>query len=559
MNIGNNIFNLVKRRALQNPQKILYHIIKNDGSNSFISYAELYNKALEYDEYLSKVFSNICVVYHGIDLDLLAFLLAAFKNNVKVIIRRTSLIEKNILLDDISKLNKTLPVEMAFLDEEYQLLDGIRVFKGFYKIKNSLGKNNFDDNKENNRTEWDFIQYSSGSTDLAQAFCLNFNSLITSANQIIDLQHINADSQCLSYLTWAHIYGFVTGFILPILNDVYCICLSTEIVSRHPEIVLDIITQYKITHLSVVISTLEKALDKKKNWNLSSLICASLGGEKVQAEVYSRLQLLLQKYSMSPTALTNSYGMSEKGAITMEDCKSGNTILTLKTNQIGIDLIKCESKNSESRNKISLKQFVSVGKIHYKDEINIKIFDERGVPISTEKIGKIGIASPYLALYYFKNRKLNKLKKIKYKNEEYYFNGDCGFHYNGQLYVTGRTKHTIVFNGLKISGDEIGLFIKKMFIAQGIEIGYCIVFNEPHKTNKLVCYIDYSNEIIKNIYSKINIAVLKKYHVFISDFFIYPYKTDGIGKFRLKEIINLYEQNNVKPNKKIDSAKTKKE
>lgn len=492
------LFHKIKEKLQKFPDRAIF---KNSDSNGKIT--PLDNQTIvEQIEIYSKILvdaaGKICVIYHGTDEKLLGFMIAAFRCHVKVLIRRTTLDIKEELKDDLLFLQEILPIQLVFADE-LLILDSNGAVK------------------ENVEFEYDFIQLSSGTTNTSKAFCLSMEGLIKSAEHIQDVQHVGEDSIFLSYLTLSHIYGFVSGFLLPVISGATGIFCSTSHIKNNPALLFDILSSEKVTHASVIMDTLLSGLKEKHNkWDLSELTCASLGGEKVDVKAYEFLINKMTGLGMSPNALVNSYGMSEKGSITMEDPATGNYLY--------------EKDN---------RGFVSVGNDKYKDT-EIIVFDEKYNVMDEGIEGMIGVHSPYLSKFYFNKGIIHGLKTVMIDHKEYYHNGDCGFVKAEKLFVTGRKVNTITYNGLKIAAEILNESVSQLLNEYGVTVKRCFCFNDPDRVNYVVCFIDYGKKIENSIVTDIKRRILNEFHVSISDFWSDDYNGHGIGKISLPDIITKY-------------------
>lgn len=463
-------------------------------NHAILKYIDLYsNKLKEYE-------GKVCAIYHNIDEMLAGFIIAAFSCKVKVLIRRTSLDLEDAICDDVLCLQKVLPIHMIYTKEGIRIVDDCKSVT--QPDKGNVG----------------FIQLSSGTTEASKAFCLSVEGLIRSAQHIERIQHVDGNSVFLSYLTLSHIYGFVSGFILPMITGAKGLFCRTSYIKDNPDLLFSIIATEKVTHASVIMSTLIQGIEgKSRDWDLSSLVCASFGGEKVDIDTFNRLLAEMNCLGMSKTALVNSYGMSEKGSISMEDPYIGNTLCRVDGNI-----------------------YVSVGNDLFEDT-EIIIIDDKFCKAAEYEVGMIGIASPYMAVGYFKERTFYDLEYVTVDNKKYYCNGDRGVIIDNKVFVTGRLINTITYNGLKVAADSLNESINRMLRDYSVEVKRCYTFNFPGHVNYVVCFIDYSGEIKDTVIKGICEKVEMLHHICIKDVWISNYEGQGLNKISLPDIIKKYE------------------
>jgi len=219
---------------------------------------------------------------------------------------------------------------------------------------------------------------------------------------------------------------------------------------------------------------------------------------------------------MSGKALVNSYGMSEKGSITMEDPQNGNYIL-------------------EKDNRI----YISVGDNIFEDTKVIIINDDYNV-VEEDIIGMIAVSSEHIASFYYQEHLLKKVNYISIENRKWYLNGDIGFIHRGKVFVTGRDTNTITYNGLKISAEILNESILGLMCEYGLKINRCFCFNYPYHVNYIVCFLDYEGNIDEELKVKTLNKIINDYHIKITDFWNERHIGSGIEKISLNDIISKY-------------------
>ena len=318
----NHIINMLSTKAQSEPNEQLFHIIENENNIRYIDYRNIYSEYNYYSRMLTNVKNHIIISYHRIDASLIGLILAAWHTMNKIIIRRTTAIFEKEIINDCNYVSEDIPIDFFLFTDT--VINSDQFIKT--EIKHlQQATSNYNAFREEN---YDFIQLSSGTTTRSKGYCLEYEALAESAFHVIQVEGIDSNSIIGSYLTLSHIYGFVTGFMIPLLTGAHCYICKTDIISKKPEFLFQIIEKYRISHISAVVATLKTALEQNKNklYDLSSVKCMSLGGEKINLVVLKLLSDKLAQYGIMASRITNSYGMSEKGSITMENPLFGNSI-----------------------------------------------------------------------------------------------------------------------------------------------------------------------------------------------------------------------------------------
>ena len=244
------LFDTIKKRVEADNKVPIFLISNSEGKMHALNNHAILEYIDHYTNELKKYAGKMCVIYHTIDEMLVGFIIAAFSCKVKILIRRTTLDLDDAICDDILGLKKVLPIHLIYTK------DGIRTVKECEFVDQpSIGN-------------VDFIQLSSGTTEASKAFCLSVEGLIKSAQHIERVQHVDGDSVFLSYLTLSHIYGFVSGFILPIVTGAKGLLCKTSYIKDNPDLLFNIIATEKVSHASVIMSTLIQGIENKsRDWD----------------------------------------------------------------------------------------------------------------------------------------------------------------------------------------------------------------------------------------------------------------------------------------------------
>lgn len=508
----NHIVDIISAKAKSEPNTKLFHVVENEDKIRHINYGDIYSEYNYYRRTMLNFTNRIIILYHCIDATFIGFILAAWHTKNKIVIRRTTESCDKAVIEDFQDISKDIPIDFIFtdivIDAEKLVGTDIKHLQQSKKEYNTFQEDGYD-----------FIQLSSGTTTDSKGYCLGYEALAESAFHVIAVEGIKSDSIIGSYLTLSHIYGFITGFMIPLITGAHCYICNTDVIRKKPSFLFHIIEKYHISHISAVVTTLKSALEKNKNrlYDLASIKCMSLGGEKITPAVMQLLTDCLSHYGIAPSHITNSYGMSEKGSITMENPLIGNTI--------------CE-KNGES--------YVSVGDVDF-NGISIRTFNDKGI-ITNDDIGSIGICNENISRTYYEGCKRYEIQRLKFGDRLYYFNGDRGFISDKKLYVIGRDANLIIYNGLKINGEQINSFIDELLYSNGILTKHCFVFNMPNEYNDVKCYIDTNQAISEKVQDKIRANVEEKYHIRINDIMVGQYEGMGLNKISLPRIVRLFKE-----------------
>ena len=199
------------------------------------------------------------------------------------------------------------------------------------------------------------------------------------------------------------------------------------------------------------LTRLQTALEKPDlhpNWDLSCLHYLASGGEANVAETCIAVTSLLQKYGARENIIIPGFGMTET-------CAGANFNTTCPSHEIKNNL-----------------EFASVG--HCMPGIQMRIVSPLSENHSTRKVGDLEVKGPVVFKEYFNN---SLATTDAFSQDGWFKTGDRGFiDSSGHLNLVGRTKETLVVNGVKYEPREIEWAIEEAGIS-GITNSFTICFS----------------------------------------------------------------------------------
>jgi len=442
-----NIFlNKIKEKS---SDKTAFTLLDNGIIKQTISYKELYNSYLEYKILFEKINieNKLCVLYLQTCVDFTSILLALIDTGFKPIIKT---IGPSVVKDKVYSQLKELKNEMKDISSVVTNYD----YQGLKELSKGLNLNYIDlENKNisiNNKDEYynvngDIILLTSGSTKFSKGVLINLHQLEENVKFCKNLWDINENDICLDWMPHSHIYGLVTGFLLPIYTGGTSFIMSPKDYSNNSNLLFECLNKYCITHTHTPASNLflENGCNYDKKIYFSNLKIVSLGGEAIN---YSLLEKFNNKFKLEKNIFSPNYGMSE---ITGLLCaiKYGDELMVLDVNE---NDLKFNHKITVEKKYNSCK-LVSVGKTNKEETLICEpdTFDE----LSDYSIGEVIINVPSISNAYI--NPIDNISFVSYKGKTFYRTGDLGFKYNDYLTVVGRIKEIIKIKGKNISPYEI--------------------------------------------------------------------------------------------------------
>lgn len=508
-----------------------------------INYEELYNSYLEYKTLFEsvKMENKLCILYLQACVDFVAILMALIDTDFKPVLKT---IGPSVAKDKIYSQLKEIKTEFKNISTIITNYN----YEGLEDMALSLNLNYIDlENKSvyiNNNDRYchvngDIILLTSGTTKFSKGVLITISQLEKNVSFCRDLWNIDDEDVCLDWMPHSHIYGLVTGFLLPIYTGGTSYIMSPKEYSNNFNTFFSCLGKYKITHTHTPASNmfLENGSLYVGKIDLSNLKTVSLGGEAIN---YSLLNKFEKRYALKRNIFSPNYGMSEIAGLLCA-IKHGEELKILDVNE----------QDLKFNNKITIEngynscKLVSVGKTNKNETLICEpnTFDELGDYV----IGEIVINVSSMSNAYINPR--DNVPFVVHNGITYYRTGDLGFKYDEYLIVIGRIKEIIKINGKNISPYEIEncvilseykknitnvvAFARKKTVFSSEEIGLLI------ETTLDDSYID---EILKMIDDKLQIKIMSENTILLRKCKIPRFSNGKISRKKCDEYFNVLKE-----------------
>jgi len=372
-----------------------------------------------------------------------------------------------------------------------------------------------------------FLQYTSGSTSKPRGVMLSHENLLHNLSLIRDCFGHSKASRGVIWLPPYHDMGLIGGILQPLYVGFPVVLMSPLSFLKKPLRWLQAISRYRATtsggpNFAYELCVRKITPEQRERLDLSSWDLAFNGAEPVQAATLERFTKAFQGCGFDKRAFYPCYGLAESTLIVSGGRKDAlPEVQAFETAALHGNSVK-KAGESGGRNKAC----VGCGQTLASGEIII-VDPETGTRCGPDRIGEIWVRGPSVALGYWNNEEGTENTfhaYLKDTNEGPYLRtGDLGFLQEGELFITGRIKDTIILRGRNVYPQDIERSAEESH--PGLRKGCNAAFSiDVHDENRVVLLQELSSDyaaggapVLDEICSSIKNAVAVNHGIQIYD------------------------------------------
>ncbi|MEO1170985.1 MAG: fatty acyl-AMP ligase [Myxococcota bacterium] len=299
-----------------------------------------------------------------------------------------------------------------------------------------------------------FIQFSSGTTAAPKPIQLSHRSILANV-EVIDGQIFTAyperelgfEHSCVSWLPLYHDMGLVGCVFVSMARPRTLTLMGPDVFLGRPGMWLRALSRYRGTvspapNFAYSLCARRVRDPELAGVDLSAWRVALNGAEPVSAPVLREFVERFSPYGFRKESLTPVYGMGEATLAVTFSC------LRSSWRQQRFDRQRLAEERTASVSPDGELELVSVGPPLPGYAVQIR---EDDVVLPEGSLGECWIRGPSLMSGY---RNMDR-ENARVWDGEWLNTGDCGFLYQGELYLFGRTKDTIVLRGKNFAAQDI--------------------------------------------------------------------------------------------------------
>ncbi len=328
-----------------------------------------------------------------------------------------------------------------------------------------------------------YLQYTSGSTSNPRGVMIDHGNILDNVNAISVQTKVDAQSVLVGWVPLFHDMGLVGGPLTALYSGAHMVFFSPMSFLQNPMLWIKAIHRFRGTHTESPNFGYEFLLRHLKGKSLEGIDLSCLkytlfGGEVMRPQTFSRMTTVLNETGFRAESMTNIFGAAE-GTLYL----AGGGIE--RTPLLSVDTYALQTKRRaipKSPNLRSTTTLIGCG-IPALDS-DLRIID----PVTTRllpdgEVGEVWISSPSISRGYW--------GKPEEQNEQtfracvahddaplrtYLRTGDLGFVIDNILYICGRVKEMMIFNGRNIHPMDIELCVMQASpaIRQGCVVAFSV-------------------------------------------------------------------------------------
>ncbi|WP_051711550.1 condensation domain-containing protein, partial [Andreprevotia chitinilytica] len=313
-----------------------------------------------------------------------------------------------------------------------------------------------------------FLQYTSGSTGTPKGVMVSHANVLANAELSRLAYRIAEGDVFVSWLPPHHDFGLIGAMIIPVYVGGHCVQLPPATFLMRPYRWLKLITQYRarITgapNFAYQLCVQRISDEEKQTLDLSSLEVTVNGAERIRAETLRQFAAAFASCGLKPQSMTPSYGMAESVLMASANLatQAGQTPLTRSISKAALESGLIEI----SRNEHDGTEVVLTGASCTVDHRVIIVDPATCTPLADEQVGEVWIQGGSVAQgYWGRPEESDRTFRAELAGHAgaWLRTGDLGFVSDGGLYITGRIKEVMIFNGRNIYPQDVEITIEAL-------------------------------------------------------------------------------------------------
>ena len=303
-----------------------------------------------------------------------------------------------------------------------------------------------------------YLQYTSGSTSTPKGVMITHGNIVHQSDYMKRVWTKDGTASGVAcWMPYYHDFGLFTGTFFPLYMGIPSYLMSPVTFIRRPELWLESISHYRLSHTAAPVfafdlCTRKLTPDQRAKLDLSCLHVASLGAEPIHRGIVEEFIRVFQPHGFKPDAMIPAYGLAEATLVVTATPLSGGPAIT------SFNKSELARRRVAPANGSEATWVVSSGR--QLADVPVEIVNENTLQrCGPDEIGEIWVGGDSIADGYWEkdqeSEKTFRAHLADAKEGPFLRTGDLGFFHNGMIYIAGRIKDIMIFQGQNFYPQDI--------------------------------------------------------------------------------------------------------
>lgn len=328
------------------------------------------------------------------------------------------------------------------------------------------------------------VLFTSGTSGGSKAMSISQGALAERSMAERDRRHAgDPGSDLLFTCRPINSWSVTTDLLVPLTAGTSVVRLPTQLYMRNPSRWLTEISRWGATHSYGTPSDFTRAAHQIESGQVAGLDLsrwrlAGPGGERLHPAMLERFAAAAAKFGFDERAFSPSFGMGEVGGVSSAIPFTGARVDR-------IDASAVNEGHAVPATEGPILENISCGPPF--EGVRLRIVDEDGVELPERRVGELHINARGAMDEYLGDPELTAQTIV----DGWVRSGDLAYLADGELFIVGRVKDSIIVRGTTYSAEDI----EGVVLAAGIIEGACAaVGKQGSRSEELVMFIETSLE-----------------------------------------------------------------
>ncbi|MCA0401793.1 MAG: amino acid adenylation domain-containing protein, partial [Proteobacteria bacterium] len=316
-----------------------------------------------------------------------------------------------------------------------------------------------------------FLQYTSGSTGAPKGVMVRNENALGNLAISRAAFRVTPEDVIVSWLPPHHDFGLIGAILAPVHAGCHAVHMSPAYFMMRPHRWLRALSDYRGTftggpNFSYELCNRKILPEQMEGVDLSSVRLAVNGAERIRAETVERFAETFAPYGFRRGAMTPAYGLAESTLFvsTLISPMSENPRMVEAAAE-ALAEGRFASPAADAGAQDSTIRLVSNGPIIHPGHVTAIVDPETGKARAEGEVGEIWLSGPSIAGGYWNRPEETRAAfghRVPGIEGRFLRTGDLGFVQDGHLYVSGRIKEMMIFNGRNLYPQDIEATIEPL-------------------------------------------------------------------------------------------------